>query len=107
MGLLAAAKTQRIRGRAALFVDSDGNGLLRDAESTSTGGLIDDSDIEILCDRLIDLLDGATRQGAEYLFADSMIAPEGWGDSTAVSFAHELTQRCTHILAAIWSDLKD
>jgi hypothetical protein len=107
MGLLAAAKTQQMRVRGAMFVDRDGNGLSRDTESTSTGGLIGNPDLEILRNRLIDLLDGATQQGAEYLFADSMIAPDGRGDSTAVSFEHALTQRWTHIPSTIWSDLKD
>ena len=107
MGLLAAAKTQQMLVRGALFVDSDGNGLSRDTDSTSTGGLICDLDIEILRDRLIDSLDGATQQDAEYLFADSMIAPDGRRDSAAVSFRHALTQRWTLIPSAIWSELKD
>ncbi|MGH3555534.1 MAG: FAD-binding protein, partial [Mycobacterium sp.] len=58
----------------------------RNTESTPTGGVIDNPDIEILRDDLVDLLYGATQPGVEYLFDDSITALEDRGDSVAVSF---------------------
>jgi 2-polyprenyl-6-methoxyphenol hydroxylase-like FAD-dependent oxidoreductase len=56
MGLLDAAEAQKIRIRGASFVDRDGNELSRNTESTPTGGIIDNPDIEILRDDLVELL---------------------------------------------------
>jgi hypothetical protein len=70
MGLLAAAEASPARVRGALFVNRDGIGRSRDAESAPTGDLSGNPDIERLRDGLIALLDGATHQDAEYLFAD-------------------------------------
>jgi 2-polyprenyl-6-methoxyphenol hydroxylase-like FAD-dependent oxidoreductase len=59
MNLLEAAEDKKTRIRGASFVDRDGNELSRDTESTPTGGLIDNPDIEILRDDLIELLLGS------------------------------------------------
>jgi 2-polyprenyl-6-methoxyphenol hydroxylase-like FAD-dependent oxidoreductase len=88
MGLLQAAEDKKTSMRGASFVDRDGNELSRDTESTPTGGLIDNPDIEILRDDLLDLLYSATQPSVEYLFADSIATLSDRGDSVAVSFEH-------------------
>ena len=59
MGLRQVAEIKKTNIRGASFVDRDGNELSRDTESTPTGGLIDNPDIEILRDDLIELLLGS------------------------------------------------
>jgi 2-polyprenyl-6-methoxyphenol hydroxylase-like FAD-dependent oxidoreductase len=86
MGLLAAAEERKTRIRGASFVDRDGNELSRDTESTPTGGLIDNPDIEPLPDDLVELLYEATQPATEYLFGDSIAALEDDGASVAVTF---------------------
>jgi 2-polyprenyl-6-methoxyphenol hydroxylase-like FAD-dependent oxidoreductase len=86
MGLLAAAQAKKTGMRGASFVDADGNELTRDTESTPTGGLIDNPDIEILRDDLVDLLYRATQPSVVYLFSDSITALDDRGDMVAVSF---------------------
>jgi 2-polyprenyl-6-methoxyphenol hydroxylase-like FAD-dependent oxidoreductase len=88
MGLLKAADAKKTGIRGASFIDRNGNELSRDTESTPTGGVIDNSDIEILRDDLLDLLYGATQQRVEYLFGDSIAGLDDRGDSVAVSFEH-------------------
>jgi 2-polyprenyl-6-methoxyphenol hydroxylase-like FAD-dependent oxidoreductase len=86
MGLLAAAQDRKTRIRGASFVDRDGNELSRDTESTPTGGLIDNPDIELLRDDLVELLYGATQPATEYLFDDTITAVRDDGASVAVTF---------------------
>ena len=86
MGLLAAAADRRTRIRGASFVDRDGNELSRDTESTPTGGLIDNPDIELLRDDLVELLYEATQPATEYLFDDTITALHDDGASVAVTF---------------------
>jgi 2-polyprenyl-6-methoxyphenol hydroxylase-like FAD-dependent oxidoreductase len=86
MGLLAAAEDKKTRIRGASFVDRDGNELSRDTESTPTGGIIDNSDIELLRDDLVELLYRATQPATEYLFDDSITALHDDGAAVAVTF---------------------
>src|SRR3984957_16647043 len=86
MNLLEAAEDKKIRIRGASFVDRDGNELSRDTESTPTGGVIDNPDIEILRDDLVDLLLGALDTDVEFLFGDSINGLDDHGDAVAVSF---------------------
>ena len=86
MMLRAAADHRRTRIRGASVVDRDGNELSRDTESTPTGGLIANPDIELLRDDLIELLYEATQLGTEYLFDDSIAALEDDGTAVGVTF---------------------
>jgi 2-polyprenyl-6-methoxyphenol hydroxylase-like FAD-dependent oxidoreductase len=86
MGLLELAEARKTAIRGASFVDRDGNELSRDTESTPTGGLIDNPDIEILRDDLVDMLYGASQPQTEYLFGDSITGIDDRGDAVAVTF---------------------
>jgi 2-polyprenyl-6-methoxyphenol hydroxylase-like FAD-dependent oxidoreductase len=85
MGLLEAVAAQKTAIRGMSIVDAEGNEIMRDTESTLTGGVIDNPDIEILRDDLIRLLCDATA-GAEYLYGDSIAALDERHDSMLVSF---------------------
>jgi hypothetical protein len=50
-----------------------------------------------LRDGMIGLLNGATHQDAQYLFADRVASLSDQGDLIAVIIAHALTQCWTHI----------
>src|ERR1700740_3220721 len=67
MWLRAAADHLRTRIRGASVVDRDGNELSRDTESTPTGGIIDNPDIELLRDDLIEFLYDERNLTAVYL----------------------------------------
>src|ERR1700739_4933192 len=86
MGLLAAAQDRKTQIRGASVVDRDGNELSRDTESTPTGGIIDNPDIELLGDDLLELVYEANQPMAEYLFDDSIAALEDGGSSVGVTF---------------------
>ena len=88
MMLRAAADHQRTRIRGASVVDRDGNELSRDTESTPTGGLIANPDIELLRDDLVELLYDATKLTAEFMFDDSITALQDDGTSVGVTFEH-------------------
>jgi 2-polyprenyl-6-methoxyphenol hydroxylase-like FAD-dependent oxidoreductase len=100
MGLLAAAEDRKMRSRGASFVDRDGNELSRDTESTPTGGLIDNPDIEILRDDLVELLYRATLPTTEYLFDDSVAAVRADGASVEVTFERSTTQTFDLVIGA-------
>ena len=74
MGLLGAAQQRNTQIRGSSVVDADGNELSRDTESTPTGGVIDNPNIELLRDDLVELLYGASQWTAEYLFDDTITA---------------------------------
>jgi 2-polyprenyl-6-methoxyphenol hydroxylase-like FAD-dependent oxidoreductase len=86
MGLLAAAQDRKTNIRGASMVDSDGNELSRDTESTPTGGPIDNPDIELLRDDLVELVYQATQNSTEYLFDDSIVAIQNRGPGVDVTF---------------------
>ena len=87
MGLLtAAAGPQDEHSRLLRWSTRDGNELSRDTESTPTGGLIDNPDIELLRDDLVELLYEATQNSAEYLFDDSIVALDNRGPGVDVTF---------------------
>jgi 2-polyprenyl-6-methoxyphenol hydroxylase-like FAD-dependent oxidoreductase len=86
MTLRAAADHRRTRIRGASVVDRDGNELSDDTESTPTGGLIANPDIELLRDDLVELLYEATQLDTEYIFDDSIAALEDDGTSVKVTF---------------------
>jgi 2-polyprenyl-6-methoxyphenol hydroxylase-like FAD-dependent oxidoreductase len=86
MGLLTAAADRKTGIRGSSVVDRDGNELSRDTESTPTGGLIDNPDIELLRDDLVELLYGATQPGTEYLFDDSIVGLQNRGSAVDVTF---------------------
>jgi 2-polyprenyl-6-methoxyphenol hydroxylase-like FAD-dependent oxidoreductase len=88
MRLLDDAEAMKTAMRGVSFVDRDGNELSRDTESTPTGGVIDNPDIEILRDDLVELLYGATQPDVEYLFNDTITALDDQNESVAVSFEH-------------------
>ena len=86
MSLRAAADNLRTRIRGSSMVDRDGDELSRDTESTPTGGLIANPDIELLRDDLIELLYDATKLNVEYLFDDSIASLGDDGASVTVTF---------------------
>jgi 2-polyprenyl-6-methoxyphenol hydroxylase-like FAD-dependent oxidoreductase len=86
MQLRAAADHARTRIRGASVVDRDGDELSKDTESTPTGGLIANPDIELLRDDLVELLYDSTKLDAEFIFDDTIVALEDDGDSVAVTF---------------------
>ena len=86
MGLLEAARDRRTHIRGASVVDRDGNELSRDTESTPTGGIIDNPDVELLRDDLLELLYDASQPTAEYLFDDSIAELEDDGTAVGVTF---------------------
>jgi 2-polyprenyl-6-methoxyphenol hydroxylase-like FAD-dependent oxidoreductase len=89
MGLLAAAADCKTNIRGSSVVDSDGNELSRDTESTPTGGLIDNPDVELLRDDLVELLFEATKPATEYLFDDTITAINNRGMGVDVTFERE------------------
>lgn len=89
MGLLAAAADCKTNIRGSSVVDSDGNELSRDTESTPTGGLIDNPDVELLRDDLVELLFEATKPATEYLFDDTITAIDNRGTGVDVTFERE------------------
>ncbi|MCV7411770.1 hypothetical protein AWC05_15370 [Mycobacterium florentinum] len=86
MGLLAAAADRKTGIRGSSVVDRDGNELSRDTESTPTGGLIDNPDIELLRDDLVELLYEASQPDTEYIFNDSISAVVNRGTAVDVRF---------------------
>jgi 2-polyprenyl-6-methoxyphenol hydroxylase-like FAD-dependent oxidoreductase len=86
MGVLQAAEDKKTRMRGASFVDRDGNELSRDTESTPTGGIIDNPDIEILRDDLVDVLRGSLGPDVEFVFGDSITGLDDRGNAVAVRF---------------------
>ena len=92
MMLRAAADHRRTRIRGASVVDSDGNELSRDTESTPTGGPIASPDIELLRDDLVELLYEATQLKVEYLFDDSIESLDDDGTAVAVTFERAATR---------------
>ncbi len=89
MGLLAEAEKCKTRIRGASVVDRDGNELSSDTESTPTGGVIDNPDIELLRDDLLELLFDATQPDTEYLFDDNIVAIDNRGPVADVTFERE------------------
>jgi 2-polyprenyl-6-methoxyphenol hydroxylase-like FAD-dependent oxidoreductase len=100
MGLLAAAEDCKTRIRGASVVDRDGNELSSDTESTPTGGLIDNPDIELLRDDLLELLFEATKLTTEYLFDDSITAIDNRGPSADVTFERETDRSFDLVIGA-------
>ena len=86
MGLRNAAEERKTNIRGASVVDRDGNELSSDTESTPTGGLIDNPDIELLRDDLVELLHEETQYTTEYLFDDSIVAIANRGPAAEVTF---------------------
>jgi 2-polyprenyl-6-methoxyphenol hydroxylase-like FAD-dependent oxidoreductase len=89
MGLVAETEKCNTGIRGASVVDRDGDELSSDTESTPTGGLIDNPDIELLRDDLLELLFDATKPGTEYLFDDSIVSITNRGPSAEVTFENE------------------
>ncbi|WP_156690124.1 FAD-binding protein [Mycobacterium sp. Marseille-P9652] len=100
MMLRAAADHQRTRIRGASVVDRDGNELSEDTESTPTGGLIANPDIEILRDDLVELLYDATKLNVEFMFGDSVVALEDDGSSVTVTFEQGDTRAFDLVIGA-------
>ncbi len=86
MALRAAADHVRTRIRGSSVVDRDGNEISQDTESTPTGGLIANPDIELLRDDLVELLYDSTKLNTEFMFDDSIVALSDDGTSVAVTF---------------------
>jgi 2-polyprenyl-6-methoxyphenol hydroxylase-like FAD-dependent oxidoreductase len=88
MLLRAAADHARTRMRGASVVDRDGNELSQDTESTPTGGIIANPDIELLRDDLVELLYDSTKLHCEFVFDDTIVALDDDGAAVGVTFEH-------------------
>lgn len=87
MGLLDAATHRKTNIRGSSMVDADGNELSSDTESTPTGGIIDNPDIELLRDDLVELLYQASQDSSvEYVFDDTIVALANRGPAVDVTF---------------------
>jgi 2-polyprenyl-6-methoxyphenol hydroxylase-like FAD-dependent oxidoreductase len=100
MGLLVAAVERRTGIRGSSVVDRDGNELSRDTESTPTGGLIDNPDIELLRDDLVELLYEATLPKTEYLFGDSIAALDDRSGQVQATFESGSTRSFDLVIGA-------
>jgi 2-polyprenyl-6-methoxyphenol hydroxylase-like FAD-dependent oxidoreductase len=89
MGLLTDVEKLKTGIRGASVVNRDGDELSSDTESTPTGGLIDNPDIELLRDDLLELLFDASKPECEYLFDDSIVSISNRGPSAEVTFENE------------------
>jgi 2-polyprenyl-6-methoxyphenol hydroxylase-like FAD-dependent oxidoreductase len=85
MGLLEAVRERAITFRGMSTVDATGAEISRDTEKTATGGLIGNTDVEILRDDLVEVIHAATPD-VEYLFGDTVSAVDDTGDAVHVEF---------------------
>ena len=85
MALLDAAAATVTATRGMSIVDAFGNEVSRNTAATGTGGVIDNSDIELMREDLMALIYDATL-GATYLFDDTITAIDERDDSVWVSF---------------------
>jgi 2-polyprenyl-6-methoxyphenol hydroxylase-like FAD-dependent oxidoreductase len=88
MGILAQADAVRTRLRGMVMLDGDGREVWRSEERTYTGGRIENSDIELLREDLVRLLEPLAADGVERLYGDSVVALEQDSDGILVSFEH-------------------
>lgn len=100
MALRAAADHVRTRIRGSSVVDRDGNELSRDTESTPTGGLIANPDIELLRDDLVELLYDTAKLTTEFIFDDSITALRDDGTSVTVTFEQADERRFDLVIGA-------
>ena len=100
MGLLDQARARRTRLKGMSVLDIDGHEVARHEDRTYTGGRFNSPDIEILRDDLAALLLGASRQGVEYIYGDTITAVDEQPDSVAVTFQHAPPRRFGIVVGA-------
>ncbi|MFD9965316.1 FAD-dependent oxidoreductase [Amycolatopsis sp. NPDC058986] len=100
MGMLDRARRAKTAIQGMSMVDADGVELLRDTETTITGGVIDNDDIELMRDDLSGLVTEAIGSSAEFVFGDSVteLAPDDSG--VAVTFEHAEPRRFDLVIGA-------
>ncbi|MCQ4045563.1 FAD-dependent monooxygenase [Streptantibioticus rubrisoli] len=86
MGVLDEMRRLRTDIRGMSIVDASGKELYRTTEHTFTGGVIANSDVEILRDDLCSLIYEAGGDGIEYLFDDSITSITQDEHTTRVTF---------------------
>ncbi|MEV4069724.1 FAD-dependent monooxygenase [Nonomuraea fuscirosea] len=91
MGVLERIKARRTTMRGMSMVDTAGNELMRDEESTLSGGRFDSPDVEIMRDDLVAILIGAS--DARYLYGDSIATLDEDGEVTFESGRRERYDR--------------
>jgi 2-polyprenyl-6-methoxyphenol hydroxylase-like FAD-dependent oxidoreductase len=88
MGILDQARAARTQLRGMVMLDGQGRETWRSEERTYTGGVIENSDIELLREDLVGLLEPAVGEQVERLYGDSVTALEQDGNGVRVSFSH-------------------
>lgn len=73
MGILEQARAHKTDMQGMSMVDGDGQEIMRNTESTISGGRIDNDDIELMREDLTRIVMEATA-GVDYLFGDSIAA---------------------------------
>jgi 2-polyprenyl-6-methoxyphenol hydroxylase-like FAD-dependent oxidoreductase len=99
MGLLDQTRSRAVQFLGMSMVDAAGAELSRDTEKTATGGIIGNSDIEILRDDLVETVYAAT-PGVDYVFGDSVTAIADRADGVAVEFASGVRRRFDLVVGA-------
>ncbi|AJE84127.1 monooxygenase, FAD-binding [Streptomyces albus] len=88
MGLLEQARRVRTRMRGMSILAPDGQEVDRSTEAVFSSGRLDSDDIELLREDLVRMAYEHTREGAEYLFGDSVTGLDEDETGVRVAFAH-------------------
>jgi 2-polyprenyl-6-methoxyphenol hydroxylase-like FAD-dependent oxidoreductase len=94
MGLIEAVKERETRTGSITMVDADGKVVTRLPDGFTSG------DLEILRGDLAEVLYGATRGGAQYLFGDSIQAMAENAEGVQVTFASGSTRQFDIVVGA-------
>ncbi|HUA25234.1 MAG TPA: FAD-dependent monooxygenase [Steroidobacteraceae bacterium] len=94
MGLIEAVKERETRTGSITMVDADGKVVTRLPDGFTSG------DLEILRGDLAEVLYGATRGGAQYLFGDSIQAMVEKAEGVEVTFASGSTRQFDIVVGA-------
>jgi 2-polyprenyl-6-methoxyphenol hydroxylase-like FAD-dependent oxidoreductase len=100
MGLLEQLRGHRTRLRGMSVLDAEGREVERTTERTLSGGRFDSGDVELFRDDLVRVLYAATRDEAEYLFADAIATLEMDDSGVAVTFESGRRRRFDLVVGA-------
>jgi len=100
MGLYDRAYALRTHMRGASVVDADGKETWRTQERSFSGGRFDSDDIELFRDDLARVFYDATRDGAQYLWDDSITAVEQSGGAVRMTFERQQPREFDLLVAA-------
>ncbi|HEX7307883.1 FAD-dependent monooxygenase [Lentzea sp.] len=100
MGLDAVLRERGTNLTGIAVVDPAGREVFRSTEGTLTGGQLDSSDIEIMRDDLCEVLYGAVRDEAEFLFGDTITSLTQDDTGVDVTFATAAPRRFDVVVGA-------